>query len=284
MSRVRADSPRRPPFDYTAVGHVTIDLLTDGSRRPGGGAFYSGLQAARLGQRTLVITRGVPAEIEALLAPFASELALHIVPASHTTTLESIAGGTARAQRVLAWAGPIEAPRDLDTGILHLAPVARETAPCWHGRARFVGLTAQGLVRKWAHVGAPLEQRALPVDEVPVGCDAAVISEDERESAAVLERGTATLVAITRAHGPTLVTQRGGREFEVPVPAHGEVRDDIGAGDVFAAALFTVLARGEGARKAVAFAHAAAAVRIGGEGPGAVGDASEISSRVRALT
>jgi sugar/nucleoside kinase (ribokinase family) len=70
----------------------------------------------------------------------------------------------------------------------------------------------------------------------------------------------------------------------VPVPGLGTVRDDIGAGDVFAAALFTALARGESAREAVAFAHAAAAVRIGGKGPGAIGDASEIASRARALS
>ena len=38
-------------FDYTTVGHVTADVLGDGSRRPGGSAFYSALQAARLGQR-----------------------------------------------------------------------------------------------------------------------------------------------------------------------------------------------------------------------------------------
>jgi pfkB family carbohydrate kinase len=263
---------------------VTIDVLADGSRRPGGGAFYSGLQAARLGQRTLVVTRGVPAEIEALLAPFASELAVRIAPAPRTTTLEAIAGGAARAQRLLAWAGPIEAPSELDTGILHLAPVARETPTRWDGRARFVGLTAQGLVRAWAHEGAPLERRTLPPGELPTVCDAAVISEDERASAAVLERGTATLVAITRAHGPTLVTQAGRPAFEMPVPSLGAVRDDIGAGDVFAAALFTALARGESAREAVALAHAAAAVRIGGTGPGAIGDASEIASRARSLS
>ena len=34
---------------YVAVGHVTIDVLADGRRRPGGTALYSALQAARLG-------------------------------------------------------------------------------------------------------------------------------------------------------------------------------------------------------------------------------------------
>ena len=47
-------------FDYATVGHVTVDVLPDGSRRAGGAAFYSALQAARLGLRTLVITRGRP--------------------------------------------------------------------------------------------------------------------------------------------------------------------------------------------------------------------------------
>ena len=42
--------------------------------------------------------------------------------------------------------------------------------------------------------------------------------------------------------------------------------------------------RGESAREAVALAHAAAAVRIGGTGPGAIGDASEIASRARSLS
>ena len=45
-------------FDYTTVGHVTIDVLDDGSRRAGGTAFYSALQAARLGRRALIVTRG----------------------------------------------------------------------------------------------------------------------------------------------------------------------------------------------------------------------------------
>jgi len=34
-----ARAPVRPPaFDYVTVGHVTVDVLPDGSRRPGGTA------------------------------------------------------------------------------------------------------------------------------------------------------------------------------------------------------------------------------------------------------
>jgi hypothetical protein len=57
----------RGRFDYTTVGQVTVDVMPDGSRQPGGTAFYSALQASRLGLRTLILTRGVTSEIEQLL-------------------------------------------------------------------------------------------------------------------------------------------------------------------------------------------------------------------------
>jgi hypothetical protein len=279
VSRLQASSSRPPRYDYTAVGHVTVDVLADGSRRPGGAAFYSGLQAARLGRRTLLITRGVPDEVKALVGEFARELTLRVLPAARTTTLKSEGHG----QRLLAWAGPIGIPRELDTEVLHLAPVARETAPQWEGEARFVGLTAQGLVRSWAHEGALLELSTLERGQLPRRCDAVVVSQHERDSAAVLGHEREVLVAITRAAGATTIVPPGADAFEVPVPATGAVRDDVGAGDVFAAALFIALARGEDTRAAVARAHAAAGQRIAGEGPGAIGDAAAIDSRLRSL-
>src|ERR1019366_412425 len=110
-------------FDYTAVGHVTVDVLADGTRRPGGSAFYSALQAAPLGRRTLILTQGVPGEIEQMLEPYRDELELRVLPARRTTTFEPSGWGPTGAQHVLAWAGPIERDLKLDTAILHLAPV-----------------------------------------------------------------------------------------------------------------------------------------------------------------
>ena len=44
--------------------------------------------------------------------------------------------GAARSQRMLAWAGEIAEESAVDTAILHLAPVARETpAPLARARA-----------------------------------------------------------------------------------------------------------------------------------------------------
>jgi len=69
-------------FDYVTVGHVTRDAIEHPTRgtlyRVGGSAFYSALQAARLGLRALILTQGVPGEIEELIEPYRDELELRV--------------------------------------------------------------------------------------------------------------------------------------------------------------------------------------------------------------
>jgi sugar/nucleoside kinase (ribokinase family) len=57
-------------------------------------------------------------------------------------------------------------------------------------------------------------------------------------------------------------------------------RDDLGAGDVFAAAFFVALHEGLSPERAAAFGNAAAAVRIEGVGADAIGDRSAIEARL----
>jgi sugar/nucleoside kinase (ribokinase family) len=272
-----------PHYDYTTVGHVTIDLLTaDGARRPGGTAFYSALQAARLGLRTQIVTRGNPDEIDDLLAPYRDELDLTIVLAGHTTTLQTAGAGEERHQRLLAWAGPITGALEVDTAILHLAPVARETSRALVSDAQFVGFTPQGLVREWNAAGE-IARAPLHGDSLPGRCDAWVLSERERECCAeLLTRAVAegTMVAVTAGHDPTELLLPGGERLRVPVPPIAQPRDDLGAGDVFAAAFFISLHEGQTPGRAAAFASAAAAVRVAGVGPGAIGDRSVIEARL----
>src|SRR5262249_18459738 len=109
---------------YLTVGHVTVDVLADGSRRAGGTALYSALQAARLGLAARIHTRGREDEIRELLAPYAEELEVSVEPAPATTTLATTGSGEDRRQRMLAWAGPIRAEGLAPATILHLAPVA----------------------------------------------------------------------------------------------------------------------------------------------------------------
>ena len=283
----------RVSSDYTTVGHVTADVMADGSRRPGGGAFYSALQAARLGCRARIVTRGVRAEIEQLLAPYASELEVEVLPATHTTTLATSTAGGERSQRMLAWAGELGARVRVDTTILHLAPIARETCGRWQGSAGFVGLTPQGLVRAWARVGAPIVSQALDRSLLPRRCDAIVISSAERESCSALldelaegepdGRVVRPLLAVTDAAGPTELYLPDGEHTLVAVAAVDAARDDIGAGDVFAAAFFVALSEGATPRRAAQFANAAAAVRIAGRGAAAIGDRASIQARAEAI-
>jgi 1D-myo-inositol 3-kinase len=280
-----------PRFDYTTVGHVTVDVMADGSRRVGGTAFYSALQAARLGLRTRILTRGRVDEIEALLAPYRRELQLEILPAPHTTTLHTSGSGAARTQRVLAWAGTIDDHQQLElsSAVVHLAPVARETPSSWLGDCRFVGLTPQGLARHWAGPQEPISLAPpTPIAEsVADLCDAVVVSEHERSSCgALLERAAAAgaIVAVTDGAAPTTLELPGGSVLTLDVPEIGAAVDDLGAGDVFAAAFFVALAvDGRSTVDAAAFATAAAAVRMKGMGPGAVGDRGAIEARLEAV-
>jgi hypothetical protein len=289
-------------FDYTTLGHVTIDVMDDGSRRAGGTAFYSALQAARLGQRALIVTQGSAGELEELLEPYRGELELAILPAPSTTTLQTSGSGPYRRQRLLAWAGPLAEDILIETSILHLAPVARELPTAWRGRAAFVGLTAQGLVRQWSQDGeislaAPAHGRAAaqrgpaPVGRGAAGalelvdrCDAIVVSRHERASCARLisaARMAGALVVVTAGPGANAILLPDGGVLESAVPAIENPRDDLGAGDVFAAALFVALAEGRAPEGATAFANAAAAVRIQGAGADAIGDRRAIEARLQ---
>lgn len=273
--------------DYTTVGHVTADVLADGSTRAGGGAFYSALQAARLGRRAKILTRGVRAEIEQLLAPYSSELELEVIDAPCTTTLATRGpdadadAGASRSQRMLAWAGEIGDRIAVDTEILHLAPIARETPARWQGRAAFVGLTPQGLVRAWSGMGSSVVAAPLDLARLPARCDAAVINDGERESCRSLlgDRERVGVIAVTDGPAPGELRLPGGEIACVDVPVLEDVLDDIGAGDAFAAAFFIALSEGAAPRAAAAFGNAAAAVRLAGEGPAAIGDRAAIERR-----
>jgi sugar/nucleoside kinase (ribokinase family) len=267
-------------FDYVTVGHVTIDML-DGRRQPGGGAFYSALQAARLGLRTLIMTRGVTDELQALLAPYRDELEFEIVAAAQTTTLDTWGQGNARRQRLLAWAGAFEDVIAVDAAILHLAPIARETPRSWRGHVELVGLTPQGLVRRWDAHG-DITRVALSAEQLPARCDAVVLSAGEHQSCGELFAGAppGPVIAVTAGALPTRILQAGHELLEVTPPTIGAPCDDLGAGDVFAAAFFVALHEGLAPAAAAAYGNAAAAVRIAGVGPDAIGDRHAIAAHL----
>ena len=270
-------------FDYTTVGHVTIDVLEDGSHRPGGTALYAALQAARLGLRALILTRGVPEEIESLLEPWAGEFELRIQPADATTTLATRGLGDERSQRLLAWAGPIEDPGELRCAILHLAPVAAELPERWPQGGRLLGLTPQGLARSLPEAGGAVlaSAPAASATDQAERVDAIVLSAQEGlRCARLIERAQASgaLIALTDGERPASIIPPGGTPIVLPVHLLERPVDDLGAGDVYAAALFTALAEGRRPEQAGEMANAAAALRMQGLGPEAVAGRAEIEA------
>ncbi len=294
-------------YDYVAVGHVTRDVLSDGDggrdrdrdsdsdrvgdddgdgdgrSRPGGTAFYSALQAARLGLRALIVTQGRAEEIESLLAPWSGELDLRVTAAEQTTTLLTRGSGAERSQRLLTWAGEMVEPQIPGAAILHLAPVARELFPrsIDGGESDDFVITAQGLLRHWRSRSEKIRLAALEPALLPCRFTAAVVSEHELPFCAPLlaaARECAACVAITAGARPPTLQLPDGRELAGPAPAAVQAVDDLGAGDVFAAAFFVALHEGRGAHAAAAFANAAAAVRVAGEGAQAIGARAQVEA------
>ncbi len=186
--------------------------------------------------------------------------------------------------------------------------------------ADFVGLTPQGLARAWEQAngeqaggeqerdeqadgertgggleggepGREILSAPLPSDRgsldalLPRDCKAVVVSEQERTACAPLLTAAAqngAVIAVTAGAGATSVQLPGGQVTRVQTPPVTEPRDDLGAGDVFAAAFFVALHEGLPPERAVMFGNAAAAIRIEGSGADAIGDRSAIEARLAA--
>ncbi len=280
-------------FDYVAVGHLTVDLVMREDRwqcRPGGGAFYSALQAARLGCRTLLLTQGAEAELLPLITPHLSEIAVELIPSRRTTVLLTEGSGERRTQRLLSWAGPMRQLPAVNGEILHLAPVAAEL-PEQGLRAdidtrshRFIAITPQGLLRTWPRTGGLLRAASLPAGSLPPRFDAAVVSEAELPNCGPLRTAIArhhAVLAVTMGERPTQLFCDSELR-SVPTVATREPIDDLGAGDVFSAAFFVSLAAGETPEQAARCGNVAAHLRIVGEGAGAVGRRETIEAALRA--
>ena len=145
-----------------------------------------------------------------------------------------------------------------------------------------MGLTPQGLVREWDAAGE-ITLGPLRPELAPERCDAWVLSERERECCAepaARAAAAGAVVAVTAGAHPTELQLPGGELLRVPAPPIAAPVDDLGAGDVFAAAFFIALHEGLPPARAAAFASAAAAVRVAGAGPGAIGDRGAIEARL----
>ena len=255
---------------YLAIGHITRDLLPDGSSTAGGTALYTAITAERLGVQAAILTSA--AHFPEQLPP---SIAFVSAPTNRTATFENRYTAEGRQQWLHDEAPPIrinDIPGSwLEAPLVHLGPVLHECTLEYLAafpRARVIA-TPQGWMRRWQHpLPAPITYHPWQPDPALLArLNALVLSiEDVRGDEAIVQEYArhCPLVALTRsAKGATLYIN--GQPHAIP-PRPSVERDPTGAGDVFAAAFLIRLHETDDPIAAATFAAEIAGMSV--EGPG----------------
>jgi 1D-myo-inositol 3-kinase len=271
---------------FLAIGHVTRDLLPDGSFTLGGTVTFAALTAYHLGLASGIVTCAdatLLADLPAHLPP----IALAARPAPVTTTFENSYAEGFRTQYLRARAPQLDLsdipPAWLAAPIVLLAPLAQEIPPTLplhlpRQANSLLAATPQGWLRRWDADGrvwpTPWQEaeRLLPL------LDALILSHDDLLPFADNQRAAAdAMLAEWSRHVPLLVAtdgRHGATLFEHGTPSHfpaypaTEV-DPTGAGDVFAAAFLVHLYQHRDPHAAMNFANCVASLSV--EAPGIAG-------------
>jgi sugar/nucleoside kinase (ribokinase family) len=253
-------------MDYLVIGHITQDLLPDGTLTPGGTVSYAARTARALGLRVGVVTSAANGLDLAVVFP---GVEVYRVPAAGTTVFENRYTPAGRVQFLHRRATPLTAdvvPRPPGpVGVLHLGPVAAECDPALAEviPADFLGLTPQGWMRRWDGYGRVFPGPWESAERLLPRADAVVVSEEDiggDEALAARWAAQARVLAVTRgARGCSVYAN--GRVWHLPAFPAEEV-DPTGAGDIFAAVFFTRLWRGDGPVEAARLANCIAAVSV----------------------
>jgi len=254
------------PIDYLIIGHLTRDLLPNGTRL-GGTAAYAALTARALGMRVGILT----ACEDCLTTPELNREGIQVVGirSEYTTTFENIQTPNGRIQYLHSIAPALDLSMVPEpwrsTPIIHLGPVAREVDPTLARSFAdsFVGLTPQGWLRTWDSEGKVSFTEWPEASFVLQHANAAVISiEDVRNNESIIEEMASSIrvLAVTEgANGARLYWNGDLRRFRPPSMA--EV-DPTGAGDIFAAAFFVRLSTTRDPWEAARFATNLAAYSV----------------------
>lgn len=228
------------PVDYLVIGHVTEDITPTG-RRLGGTAAYAALTARRFGLRVGILTSaGESTSLEAL-----GDIPVLNVPSRQSTVFENTRAVGGRRQVLRSHAESISVGALPDAwkraAIVHLAPVAQELAAdsAQQISASLLGITPQGWMRTWDQAGnvAPCKWESADM-LLPVAGAVIFSREDVGGDELAIEamaHQTRILVVTEASAGCVLYWNGDRRRFRAPTVA--EV-DEVGAGDIFAAAFF----------------------------------------------
>lgn len=273
--------------DYLLLGHVTRDVLPDGSTTPGGTSLYAAWMVQRLAYQAAIVS--APAELP---PDFPGDIAIAFHQSPTPPTFENRYSPIGRQQILHAASTPItldDVPQAWrDAPIVHLAPVLAETpeALAQAFPNALLAATPQGWMRTWPeHLPGPVQYRPwFPSRELLRRLDALILSIEDVQGDEALIRNWAAeckLVALTRgANGATLFV--AGQPTHVPAYPATE-RDPTGAGDVFAAALLVRLHETGDPLLAAHFAAAAAAVSVEGRGVSSLPTRPQIEQRLAQL-
>lgn len=277
--------------DFLTIGHVTRDLLPNGTWRLGGAVTYAALTAQRLGLRAAIVT-SAPPDVLAALDAVLPDIPLSVVPSAEATTFENIYSLIGRQQFLRGRAAPLtrSAIPDAwrDAPIVLLGPVAQEMdASIVTAFPRsLVGAAPQGWLRQWDTQGkvAPVplanaetllqhvQVLILSRDDVPIPltADGKPARDSETFDGVFFEWArTVPHIAVTAGKDGVLLL---GTDLPGPIMFAGyEVNevDPTGAGDVFAAAFLCELHATGDVLAAADFANRVAACSVeamGGEG------------------
>lgn len=256
--------------DYVVFGHMTQDVLPDGSTTLGGTSLYVATTAHRLGYSV-----GVVSAAAALPFDWPETIQVAFQTSAHLPTFENRYMATGRQQTLHAAASPITLaaiPRTWqDPPIVHLGPVLNELSEpfVFAFPQALLGVTPQGWMRVWDDkLPALIQYRPWrPTRAVLQRIDALVLSiEDvQGDEALVTEYAQACrLVALTRGPAGATLFLDGAPHIIPAFPA--SERDPTGAGDVFAAALLIYLHQTREPLEAARRAAGVAAISVEGTG------------------
>ena len=271
--------------DYLMLGHITSDLLPDGSTIPGGTSLYAARTAQRLGRHPAIVSAQA-----VLPADWPGDVPVAAVSHSHAPIFENRYTPTGRIQFLHGDALPLAAADIPDAwrtpSIVHFGPILAET-PLTLVDAfpnALIGMTPQGMMRRWQKP-FPSKIEYIPFDPAPEllkRVDILVMSiEDVHGDRSVAERYAqhCGIVALTYgARGADIFIE--GNPIHIPAYPATEV-DPTGAGDVFAAALLVRYQETRDAVVAAYFAAVVAAASVEGLGISAIPDRHTIETRVQ---
>lgn len=263
--------------DFLAIGHVTRDLLPDGSWRLGGTVTFAALTAARLGLRPAIVT-SAPPDVVAALDAILPDIPLSIIPSDDATTFENIYSTAGRKQYLRGRAAPLTVdavpPAWQEAPVVLLAPLAQEVDVGLVAAfpRSLLAATPQGWLRQWDAAGlvapAPLSHGEMLLPHMR----AMILSRDDVQPSAraVIGQWSRVVPLVVETDGAEgAYLWRSGQQSELFVGYPANEVDPTGAGDVFAAAFLCELHATGDAARAVDFASQVAACSVeapGGEG------------------